>query len=45
MKWEHIGEKGKHEGHQLYADDMQDVHCIECGECLTDDEAEEAWPV
>lgn len=42
--WEHIGDAGPHAGHHLHADDMQDVHCLECERCLTDAEADIAWP-
>jgi len=44
-KWEHLGEAGPHENHRLHADAMSDVWCVECAEWLTDDEADEAWPM
>ena len=43
--WEHKGDKGPHKGHHLHADDMQDVHCVECGEVLSDADADAAWPM
>jgi len=43
-KWEHLGDAGVHEHHHLHCDDMQDIHCLECGRVLSDDEIEIAWP-
>jgi hypothetical protein len=43
--WEHIGEAGPHAGHHLHCDDMQDVHCLECGLVLEERESDDAWPV
>ena len=44
-RWEQLGHAGPHEDHRLHADDMSDVHCLECGTVLDDEEAAEAWPV
>jgi hypothetical protein len=43
--WEHVGDAGPHQGHHLHCDDMQQVHCVECDEELSEDETAIAWPM